>query len=165
MSFVDGLDFAGDAAAVFVGEVVSERSGSDNAFGEQELELVFRVDRLYRGDLTDRALVYSIRDNGANCGLNPDGVMAVRAYVGDDQRLRTDGCSAMRVVEGGEVEAALLDRFGPGIVPPPADPEITLDDGFGEDSGPPWILVGGAAFAIALAAGSVLILRTEKSTG
>ncbi len=159
VGFVDAVESLDGFAAVFVGEVVNERSGPTGQFGDREIELTFAVDTLYEGDLTGRALLYSYEDNGANCGFSASGTVAVLAYVGEDQRLRTDGCSATPVGSDGVVRAALESRFGQGVVPPPPDPsEVSV-----EEDGTVWVLYGGVLFVAVLGIGFGLALRGDKS--
>jgi hypothetical protein len=163
VGFVDALEFQNDFAAVFVGEVVDQRLGPTGQFGDRELELTFEIETLYKGNLTSRALLYSYEDSGANCGFNARGTAAILAYVGEDQRLRTDGCSAAPLGNDGVVRDALEARFGQGAVPPPPDPDIVPVTGF-EQGGPPPLLYGGALFVVVLGVGLGLALREDRST-
>jgi len=163
VGFVDALDFPNDFAAVFVGEVLNERSGPTGQFGEQEIELTFAVETLYQGELRNRALLYSYKDNGANCGFTSGGTVAVLAFVGEDQRLRTDGCSSTPVGNDGVIQSALDARFGAGVVPLPPDQD-TAGSGRGTgDEGPPWVFYGGALFLVVLGVGLGLALKDDKS--
>lgn len=163
VGFVDALEFDNDFAAVFIGEVVDERSGPKGQFGDQELELTFAVERLYLGDLRNRALLYSYKDNGANCGFSGSGTIAVLAYVGEDQRLRTDGCSVTPVGSGGVIQAALETRFGQGVVPLPPEPGSQLPSPGSSDGGLPGVFIGAVLFAVALGIGFGLVLRSGNS--
>jgi hypothetical protein len=163
LGFVEALDFQNDFAAVFVGEVVNERTGPAGRFGDQETELTFDVETLYEGDLSNRALLHSFKDNGANCGFGMSGTVAVLAYLGEDQRLRTDGCSATPLDDDGVIRAALETRFGPGVVPPPLDPGSEQPNTrFGGEGASP-VLYGAVLFVVVLGIGFGLVLRSDKS--
>ncbi len=162
IGFQDAVEAGQDFGAVFVGSVIDQREAGSSQFGEQELELVFAVDALYQGELTNRALVYSHEDNGANCGYSGGGEVAVLAYVDSSQRLRTDGCSVMNVDAGGSTVDILEARFGTGVTPPESTvdlPDSPLDDA----GGVPWEVVGLAGFVVVLGGLLTVVLRSSKS--
>ncbi|MFW2380724.1 MAG: hypothetical protein ACN4GZ_03120 [Acidimicrobiales bacterium] len=165
VGFVDALEFRNDFAAVFVGEVLDERLGPKGQFGDQEIELTFAVETLYQGELRNRALLYSHKDNGANCGFTSGGTVAVLAYVGEDQRLRTDGCSSTPVGDDGVIQTALQTQFGVGVVPLPPDQDLASSDIGTGDERPRWVLYGGVLFLVVLGAGLGLALKDDKSPG
>jgi len=160
IGFEESIRNLDEFSAVFIGTVIEERDGGATPWGDREVELVFDVDTLFAGDLTDRALLFSTAPNGSNCGFAGTARVAVIGYIDQEQRLATNGCSV--ATPDAAVTDLLVERFGQGTDPRPA--QASPSPGPSQRDGLPWTAIAlGGAFAAVLATTFTLILRGGKA--
>lgn len=146
----------GDAAHLERSDVVFAGEVLDRSRADSQIEYLFAVDRVFKGEAPSTAEV-STADQGTACGLTDlqDGVTYLVYAHGGDGALGTSSCSGTRTVSAvnlDEVEA-VLGRGGPptSAPAPTAASDATLGATSLADRGPALALVGGGAAAVIVA--------------